>query len=92
LRVLPTCAVCGLDLSAQDAGDRPAVFVILSLGLIVVSLAGFAEIRFSPLIWVHPMLWTPLIFGGAVGMLRPFKVGLMVLQYRYNLLGVPPLY
>ena len=40
LRVRPTCAICGLDLSAQDAGDGPAVFVILFLGLIVVGLAG----------------------------------------------------
>jgi uncharacterized protein (DUF983 family) len=48
LRVRPTCAICGLDLSTQDAGDGPAVFVILFLGLIVVGLAGFVEIRFHP--------------------------------------------
>ncbi len=90
LRVRPTCTICGLDLSTQDAGDGPAVFVILFLGLIVVGLAGFVEIRFSPPIWVHLLLWTPLIFGGAVGMLRPFKAGLIALQYRHHLLGVPP--
>ena len=28
LTVRPACPVCGLDLSAQDAGDGPAVFVI----------------------------------------------------------------
>ena len=32
LRVRRGCAACGLDLSAQDAGDGPAVFVILFLG------------------------------------------------------------
>jgi uncharacterized protein (DUF983 family) len=90
LRVRPTCAICGLDLSAQDGGDGPAVFVILLLGLIAVGLAGFVEIRFSPPIWVHVLLWTPLIFGGAVGMLRPFKAGLIALQYRYHLLAAPP--
>ncbi len=41
------CSVCGLDLSAQDAGDGPAVFVILFLGFIVVGLAAIVEIRFS---------------------------------------------
>jgi uncharacterized protein (DUF983 family) len=87
LRVRATCAVCGLDLSAQDAGDGPAVFVILFLGLIVVGLAALVEIRFSPPIWVHLVLWTPLIFGAAVVMLRAFKAGLIALQYRHHLLG-----
>ena len=90
LRVRETCAVCGLDLSAQDAGDGPAVFVILFLGLIVVALAALVEIRFSPPIWVHLALWTPLIFGGAVVMLRGFKAALIALQYRHHLLGVLP--
>ncbi len=91
LQVRPACAVCGLDLSVQDAGDGPAVFVILFLGLIVVALAALVEIRFSPPIWVHLVLWTPLIFVGAVVMLRLFKAGLIALQYRHHLLGVPPL-
>ena len=41
LSVRQACEVCGLDLSAQDAGDGPAVFVIFFLGLIVVGLIGF---------------------------------------------------
>ena len=86
------CLVCGLDLSAQDAGDGPAVFVILFLGLIVVGLAALVEIWFSPPLWVHLVLWTPLILGGAVVMLRWFKAGLIALQYRHRLLGplLPP--
>src|SRR5271163_2102284 len=91
LRVRPKCVICGLDLSTQDAGDGPAVFVILFLGLIVVALAALVEIQFSPPIWVHLVLWTPLIFGGAVGMLRFFKAGLIALQYRHHLLlGASP--
>ena len=90
LNVRRACEVCGLDLSAQDAGDGPAVFVILFLGLIVVSLAALVEIRFSPPMWVHVVLWTPLILGGAVAMLRPLKAGLIALQYRHHLLVAPP--
>lgn len=91
LSVRQSCGVCGLDLSAQDAGDGPAVFVILFLGLIVVGLAALVEIKFSPPIWVHLLLWTPLILGGAVAMLRPFKAGLIALQYRHHLLAAFPL-
>jgi uncharacterized protein (DUF983 family) len=90
LSVRQTCEICGLDLSAQDAGDGPAVFSILFLGLIVVGLAAWVEIRFSPPIWVHLLLWVPLILVGAVAMLRPLKAGLIALQYRHRLLGVSP--
>ncbi len=64
--------------------------MILFLGLIVVGLAALVEIRFSPPIWVHLLLWTPLILGGAIAMLRPLKAGLIALQYRHHLLGTPP--
>jgi uncharacterized protein (DUF983 family) len=90
LSIRQDCEVCGLDFSAQDAGDGPAVFAIFFLGLIIVGLAALVEIRFSPPIWVHLALWTPLIVAGAIAMLRPLKAGLIALQYRHHLLGTPP--
>jgi uncharacterized protein (DUF983 family) len=90
LNVRGACEVCGLDLSAQDAGDGPAVFVILFLGLIVVALAALVEVKFSPPIWIHLALWTPFIIVGAIAMLRPLKAGLIALQYRHHLLVAPP--
>ena len=90
LNVRPSCPACDLDLSAQDAGDGPAVFVILFLGLIVVGLAAIVEIKVAPPIWLHLVLWTPLILGGAILMLRPLKAGLIALQYKHNLLHHQP--
>jgi len=90
LTVRPACPACGLDFSAQDAGDGPAVFVIFFLGLIVVGLAAVVELKFAPPIWVHLLLWAPLIVAGAILMLRPLKAGLIALQYRHHLLGGPP--
>ena len=90
LSVRGACEVCGLDLSGQDAGDGPAVFVILFLGLIVVALAAVVEVKFSPPIWIHLVLWTPFIIVGAIAMLRPLKAGLIALQYRHHLLVAPP--
>ena len=87
LTVRAACPVCGLDLSAADAGDGPAVFVIFALGFIVVGLAAIVEIRFSPPIWLHMLLWTPLILVGAIALLRPMKAGLIALQYRHRQLG-----
>jgi len=90
LTVRPSCADCGLNFSGQDVADGPAVFAILLLGLIVVALAAWVELTFSPPIWVHIVLWTPLIVGGAILMLRPLKAGSVALHYRHYLLHAPP--
>jgi uncharacterized protein (DUF983 family) len=87
LTVAATCEVCSLDLSAQDAGDGPAVFVILILGALVVALAILVEARLAPPLWVHALLWPPVIVVGAIAMLRVFKAGLIALQYRHRLLS-----
>jgi uncharacterized protein (DUF983 family) len=90
LTVRPACPGCDLDFSAEDAGDGPAVFVIFFLGLIVVGLAALVELKFAPPIWVHMLLWTPLILGGAILLLRPLKAGLIALQYKHHLLHSAP--
>jgi len=90
LQVRAACEICDLDLSAQDAGDGPAVLVIFLLGAIVVGLAALVEIEFAPPIWMHLILWTPFIIVGAIGMLRPLKAGLIAMQYRHHLLVAPP--
>jgi uncharacterized protein (DUF983 family) len=90
LAVSPACPSCGLDFSAEDAGDGPQVFVIFFLGLIVVGLAALVELKFEPPIWVHVVVWTPLILGGAILLLRPLKAGLIALQHRHELLHSPP--
>jgi uncharacterized protein (DUF983 family) len=89
LTVRPACPACGLDLSAEDAGDGPAVFVIFVLGALAVGIAAWMEIEFSPPIWAHLAVLTPLIIGGAIGLLRPLKAGMIALQYRNNLLRPP---
>ncbi len=57
LTVRDRCQVCGLDLRAHDAGDGPAVAVILVLGAIVMALAFWVEFHFAPPLWVHAILW-----------------------------------
>src|SRR5262249_37142433 len=90
LNVRGVCEICGLDLSGQDAGDGPAVFVIFFLGLIVVGLAALVEIKFSPPTGVELVLLAPLILFVSFAMLRPLKAGLIALQYRHRLLVAPP--
>lgn len=87
LTVADRCTVCGCDLRAQDSGDGPTVFVILILGAIVVALALMTEHAFAPPLWLHAVLWPPLILGGAFVMLRIFKALLIALQYRHRVAG-----
>lgn len=84
LTVRERCAVCGLDLRAHDAGDGPAVAVILVLGTIVVSLAFWVEFHFSPPLWVHAVLWPAVTLPGAILMMRPMKAALVALQFRHR--------
>jgi uncharacterized protein (DUF983 family) len=84
LTVFDSCDECGLDLRGNDAGDGPAVFVIMGLGAIIMMLVFWVEFRFSPPVWVHVVLWVPITFFGAVWLLRLVKAWLIAQQYRHR--------
>ena len=84
LNVAPACGACGLDYAPFDAGDGPAVFVILIVGAIVAGSALFVEVKFEPPYWVHMVLWIPLILILSLAMLRFMKSLLLVLQYKHK--------
>ena len=60
------------------------MFVILVLGGIVVGLALLVEVKFSPPLWVHALLWPGVILAGAIVLLRIFKATLIALQFRHR--------
>src|SRR5579859_7662683 len=84
LDIAPRCAKCELDFAGFDAGDGPAVFVILIVGAVVAGGALFVEFRWHPPYWVHALLWLPLLLGLSIGLLRVAKAMLLVLQYRHQ--------
>ena len=84
LGLQPRCQACGLDFSFVDAGDGPAVFIIMIVGFIVVGLALFVEFTFAPPYWVHAILWIPLVLGLSIGLLRPLKGFLIAQQYLHR--------
>jgi uncharacterized protein (DUF983 family) len=84
VKVRPSCKSCGHDYSFADAGDGPAVFVILIIGFLVVGLALWMEVTYSPPIWLHFILWIPLTIGLSLWLLRVLKALLIALQYRNN--------
>ena len=49
------------------------------VGFVVVGAALYVEFSFGPPIWVHVLLWVPLVLILSFGLLRPLK-GLMIAQ------------
>ena len=84
LALRPRCENCGLDFSFADAGDGPAVFVILIGGAIVVFAALMTEVAYQPPYWVHAALWLPLILIVTLLPLRLIKGLLIALQYHHK--------
>ena len=84
VKIRRECRNCGLDYSFADAGDGPAVFVILIIGFVVVGLALWTEVNYSPPFWLHFVFWIPLTIGLCLWLLRVLKALLIALQYRNN--------
>lgn len=84
LDLRPRCEACGLDYSFADAGDGPAVFIILFAGFIVVFAALLVEFLYQPPFWLHAVLWGPLILIVTLGPLRPMKGLMIALQYHHR--------
>jgi uncharacterized protein (DUF983 family) len=78
----PVCSVCGLDFSRLDVGDGFVVPVLMVLGFGVVGGAIWVDFTFNPPLWVHAVIWPPVIIVLAVAMTRYLKSILAVQQYR----------
>lgn len=84
LTVGERCDNCGLDYEFADAGDGPAIFVILIAGFIVVGAALIVEFKYQPPFWLHAVIWGPLILAVTLLPLRVLKGLLIVLQYHHR--------
>lgn len=84
LNLRPRCDACGLDYGFADAGDGPAIFVILLGGFVVVFAALIVEVLYRPPLWLHAMLWLPLILLVTLWPLRAVKGLLINLQYHHK--------
>ena len=84
LNLRPSCDACGLSYAFADSGDGPAVFVILIAGFVVVGCALIVEFKYEPPLWLHAMLWLPLILATTLLPLRAIKGLMVALQYHHK--------
>ncbi len=76
LKFARDCPSCGFDFASEDAGDGPAVFVILIASFFVVPLALAFQITMDAPVWLTLLIWVPVIILACLALLRPFR-GLM---------------
>jgi uncharacterized protein (DUF983 family) len=77
----PACRQCGLDFSRFNVGDGPAAFLTMIIGAMIVALALWTEFSFHPPLWLHAVLWTPVLLGMIVAGLRMSKAALLQAEY-----------
>lgn len=82
LRFADRCAGCGLDYRSFNVGDGAAAFLIMIVGGVVSLLAIVVELKWSPPLFVHLLLWLPLTVGLTVILLRLAKGLLLALEYK----------
>ena len=54
------------------------------IGAAVVGLALWVQFAFEPPLWLHLLLWAPLIFGATILGLRVTKAALLYSEFRRN--------
>ena len=90
LRVVSECPSCGAPLGLARADDAPPYFTILIVGHIVIPSMLITQRLEDPPNWEMAVIFLPLTFFLALGLLRPVKGGIVGLMLRLNMLKADP--
>lgn len=82
LQFRDTCTECGADFKAADAGDGPAVFVILIVGAIVAPLLLILQRILPDIVALSVTLVATVAL--CIAFLPPFKATLFALQWKHK--------
>ncbi|HET9232367.1 MAG TPA: DUF983 domain-containing protein [Vitreimonas sp.] len=84
LKFRDRCRACGADFRAADAGDGPAVFVVLIVGAIVAPLLFILQFGFDLPDWLALTLTMVAAIALCLALLPPFKSVLFALQWKHK--------
>lgn len=84
LKFRDRCRACGADFKAADAGDGPAVFVILIVGAIVTPLLIVLQFGLHLPGWLALSLTFIATIALCLALLPPFKSLLFALQWKHK--------
>lgn len=84
LTIKPNCAACEADFQRMEAGDGPAFFVVVIVGILVVPLALGTQVALEPPIWLQALIWLPVSIALCMWFLRPFKALMFAMQWKHH--------
>ncbi len=87
LKVAATCPSCHEELHHQRADDAPPYFTMFIVGHIIVAAVMVVEKAYAPELWVHGLIWTPLILALSLLLLPRIKGALIGLQWALRMHG-----
>jgi len=87
LRVRGMCPNCGAELHHHRADDAPPYFTMVIVGHLVVGAVLWAEIVYSPPVWLHMVIWLPLTLVLSLALLRPIKGMIVGAQWALGMHG-----
>ncbi|MBX3430163.1 MAG: DUF983 domain-containing protein [Hyphomonadaceae bacterium] len=84
LRLREACPACGADFKGADAGDGPAVFVVLIVGAIVAPLLIILQVGLDlpDTLALGITIVTAIVL--CIAFLPPFKATLFALQWKHK--------
>lgn len=84
LKFADACRACGADFKAADAGDGPAVFVILIVGAIVAPLLIVLQFGLELPGWLALTITLVAAIVLCLALLPPFKSVLFAFQWKHK--------
>ncbi|HWX07314.1 MAG TPA: DUF983 domain-containing protein [Bradyrhizobium sp.] len=87
LKVDNKCPVCGLDFTPHRADDLPAYLVIIIVGHVMVPLALWIEINYSPPVVLQLAIYLPATLLASLLLLQPVKGAVVGLQWALRMHG-----
>lgn len=87
LKVADTCGHCGTELHHQRADDAPPYFVMVITGHVVIFGLLVLERLYAPPLWLHVVIWGPVLLAMSLWLLPRVKGALIGLQWALRMHG-----
>lgn len=87
LKVADTCPACREELHHQRADDAPPYFTMLITGHVIVGALMTVETTYAPPLWVHALIWGPLVVLMSLWLLPRIKGALIGYQWALGMHG-----
>lgn len=84
------CPACDFDYSRLNADDGAAFFVIVLFSALVIPFAAWFQAAVEPAVWVHFVIWIPIIVVGTVFLMRIVKAWLVAEQFKHKVDDADP--